>query len=350
MKQCLLEDFNPRQIRVGVLRRVGLVNDFSMSDEWGSVQLKFGDGLDRWIRSLRPDLSKQRKALPVDKPALWLEEVEPDLEGILRRCLTVFLTNRECPWRCLMCDLWKSTSLDTLPIGSIPRQLEYALAGMGLLEWIKLYNAGSFFDSAAIPVADHANIAKQVGGFKKVIVECHPKLVGRRVVEFRDKLSGPTMEVAMGLETAQPEILSRLNKQMTLDDFARASGFLRNQQIEVRAFILIKPPFQSDDAALEWAVRSAQFAFDAGATTVSLIPTRGGEGALAQLEKMGQFSEPSMFLVEKVFDQVMEMNRGRVFIDLWDLERFKDSTPNFDLRKQRLVRMNHTQRVMENLS
>ena len=30
------------------------------------------------------------------------------------------------------------------------------------------------------------------------------------------------LEVALGLETVHPEVLARLNKQMTLDDFARA--------------------------------------------------------------------------------------------------------------------------------
>ena len=45
---------------------------------------------------------------------------------------------------------------------------------------IKLYNAGSFFDPRAVPEPDYEDIAKAVSGFSRVIVECHPALVGRR--------------------------------------------------------------------------------------------------------------------------------------------------------------------------
>ncbi len=40
---------------------------------------------------------------------------------------TVFLTNRECPWRCLMCDLWRNTTIETVPAGAISGQIDYAL-------------------------------------------------------------------------------------------------------------------------------------------------------------------------------------------------------------------------------
>ena len=37
------------------------------------------------------------------------------------------------------------------------------------------------------------------------------------------------LEIAMGLETVHPEVLRRLNKRMTLDDFERATTFLLQQ-------------------------------------------------------------------------------------------------------------------------
>ena len=81
----------------------------------------------------------------------------------------------------------------------------------------------------------------------------------------------------MGLETVHPTVLPRLNKRFTLEQFAQAATFLRKNGIEVRAFVLVQPPFMRASEAVEWAVKSAQFAFSCGAGVVSLIPTRAGE-------------------------------------------------------------------------
>jgi len=245
-----------------------------------------------------------------------------------------------------MCDLWRQTSLHPLPSGSIPQQIRFALEGAAPADWLKLYNAGSFFDAGAIPRSDHPIIAELCRPFQRVIVECHPSLVGDRIRDFQERLGKTQLEVALGLETAHPELLTRLNKGMTLDDFAWAAGFLRLAGVEMRAFVLVKPPFQSESEALEWAVRSAEFAFDAGVGVVSLIPTRSGNGALEELSRSGEFAEPSLELLEAAFDQVLQLRRGRVFADLWDLDRFRNGAPDFEKRRDRLTLMNLTQSVL----
>ena len=46
----------------------------------------------------------------------------------------------------------------------------------------------------------------------------------------------------MGLETAHPEVLERLNKRMTLDQFRLAARFLEANGIDLRVFILRSAP------------------------------------------------------------------------------------------------------------
>ena len=41
---------------------------------------------------------------------------------------TIFLAGRECPWRCVMCDLWRETTEADTPPGAIPHQIEAAPA------------------------------------------------------------------------------------------------------------------------------------------------------------------------------------------------------------------------------
>src|SRR5260370_339314 len=43
---------------------------------------------------------------------------------------TIFLTNRECPYRCLMCDLWTNTLDATVPKGAIAAQIRDALINL----------------------------------------------------------------------------------------------------------------------------------------------------------------------------------------------------------------------------
>ena len=258
---------------------------------------------------------------------------------------TVFLTNRECPWRCLMCDLWKNTLTETVPIGAIPVQIDFALESLGndgaTPRQIKLYNSGSFFDPRAIPFPDYPAIAERVARFERVIVECHPALINDRVVQFRQMLGSAGLEVAMGLETVHPDVLPRLNKRMTLEDFAAAAKFLRDHAIALRVFVLVRPPFiTNEDEALLWASRSIDFAFDQGATAVSLIPTRFGNGALEALAAQGTFSPPRLATLEAALDYGIGLGRGRVFADLWDLEKFSECDTCFSWRKDRLRRMN----------
>ena len=310
---------------------------------------------DEWILAHRA----ARRAVDVRRAHGYLVEPERTELGKVASVLTVLLTNRECPWHCLMCDLWKDTVTETLPVGAIPAQIGYALAKtVSPCEQIKLYNSGSFFDPRAIPTADYESVVARVASFERVIVECHPAFVGESCLRFRDLLAKaaaeirggrtepPRLEVAMGLETAHPEVLERLNKRMTLEQWSSAAAFLQRNEIAVRAFVLVKPPFMDEAQGLLWAKRSVEFAFDHGVTALSLIPTRAGNGALEALQREGQFSPPRLATLEAAHAWGIDQRRGRVFADLWDLEKFSDCPQCFPARLERLRKMNLEQTVL----
>lgn len=310
---------------------------------------------DRWILAQRESVtlesrrSSARGALDPQRPYAFMVEDERSANGDVVPVATLFLTNRECPWRCLMCDLWRNTLTETVPPGAIPAQIDYALDHLPPARQIKLYNSGSFFDPRAIPAEDYPAIAARLHRFEEVTVECHPALVGQSCPDFRDLLSrqGRTrLEVAMGLETAHPQVLARLNKGMTLDQFSEAAAFLRKHTIALRVFILVKPPFMDEAEALFWAERSLDFAFDCGAAVASLIPTRPGNGALDALAARGEFSPPGLGTLEAAFAYGLGLGRGRVFADLWDLQRFAACPDCFAARAARLDAMNLRQIIL----
>jgi tetracycline 7-halogenase / FADH2 O2-dependent halogenase len=317
---------------------------------------------DRWILDQRPP----HEILDPQKPhAFFVEdEAAASNEGAAPAKVvpvtTIVLTNRECPWRCVMCDLWRNTLTTSVPLGAIPAQIDFALSQLSAApvlnlgaspavvaggsfaqqhaqtnpildspSWIsqppisralKLYNSGSFFDARAIPVEDHQAIADRANNFDRLIVENHPALTDDKILRFRDRLRC-RLEIAMGLETVHPEILPRLNKRMTLEQFSSAADFLRAHDIDLRVFILVQPPFMKPSEALHWAERSLDFAFDCGATAATFIPTRGGNGAMEALAANGEFSPPNIGTLEAAMTYGLSLKRGRVFVDLWDADK-----------------------------
>jgi archaeosine synthase beta-subunit len=293
--------------------------------------------------------------------SVW--EEEPGETGALVSTAVILLTNRECPFRCVMCDLWTNTLDEVVPAGAIPQQIRTALADLKPSRQIKLYNAGSFFDPQQIPQQDDDAIAREVEGFDRVIVEAHPAflsgLYAERCLRFQSLLGG-RLEVAIGLETAHPEVLARLNKRMTLDAFRRAADFLNRHDIALRVFILLSPPFMPAGEAVEWACRAIDLAAECGATACSVIPTRGGNGAMEALG--GEFVPPRLTELESVIEYGLSRRAGpfgpaerragpfgpaasmRVFADLWDIERFFSCTCS-PARAKRLAAMNHEQRA-----
>jgi len=293
---------------------------------------------DKWILSLRGP----RAALDPRRPYAWLIEPERTRAGRVEEVATIFLTNKECPFRCLMCDLWRHTTAERVPEGAVAEQVAWALRQMPGPRHVKLYNAGNFFDLQAIPRDDRRRIGERVRGHETVIVECHPRLVQRDCLEFAERLQG-RLEVAMGLETIDPAAMALLNKRMTLDDYAGATRRLTRAEITARAFILLRCPPQSESEGIAWARRSIAWAFETGVECCVVIPTRGGNGAMERMAEAGAFEPPAVGSLLEVLEYGLSLRGGRVFADLWDLRQRADLSLREREQIDRMALLNLTQ-------
>ncbi len=299
----------------------------------------------KWI------VSKRGKKNQIDpqKPYSWLVEKELTQSGKIEDTAIIFLSNLECPFRCLMCDLWKNTTNESVHIGDIPNQIEWALNQMPEVKHLKLYNSGNFFDKKAIPEEDYSRIASLLNDFETVIVESHPKFINEKCILFKEMLK-PELEVAIGLESVHLEVLQKLNKQMTLNDFSKAVMFLAQNNIRSRAFILLKPPFLSESEGIFWANKSIDYAFEVGVQCCTVIPIRAGNGAMEILMEKGDFSLPMLSSLEKVLEYGIGLSSGRVFADVWDLKLFSQCEICFDKRQKRLMAMNLDQKKVDRIA
>lgn len=292
---------------------------------------------------------RREQKLPVDpwKPIGWLREEERGADGQCWPTLTLFLTGTECPFDCIFCDLWRQTLDGPTPRGAIPRQLTTGLAQTRepAATAVKLYNASNFFDPVAVPPEDDAEIASLLRPFRRVIVESHPRFIGQRCLEFSGRLDGG-LEVAIGLETAEPDVLARLNKQMTLEMVADAAATLRRAQIGLRIFLLVPPPFVDTAEVVASTQRAVTYAAGLGADHVSLIPTRTDH------IREGDVVRPTLGLVEDALEACgcHDTTGMVVSVDTWDLDGLAICEHCGPARISRLREINLTGRPVERIT
>ena len=239
-------------------------------------------------------------------------EAELTRKGTVENHNIILTTNKECPFKCVMCDLWQNTLDYRVEEGGVARQVRDALETLPPAKHLKVYNAGSFFDRQSIPKKDTLDIADMVTEYETFIVEAHPKLIGKPCFEFAEYLS-PQLDVAMGLETVDPKVLPRLNKNMTLDDFERATVQMLEHDIFVRAFILLRTPWQTEEEGVYWAKQSIDFAQSIGVECCTVIPLRPN----TRIENI-EVETPLPESLDDVVAYGISQNKGRVFGDMWD--------------------------------
>ena len=294
---------------------------------------------DRRIRALRgpkPDVDPWKA-----HGTLFEDERRPD--GTMERALTVFLAGSECPFTCSFCDLWQWTIAGPTPRGALPRQVGDALrsARERSAARLKLYNASNFFERRAVPAADVPEIAALCAPFAGVTVESHANTIGDPTVEFARQING-RLEVAVGLETVHRVAVKHLNKRLDLARFDRAAGFLADNDIDLRTFVLLGAPFVPAEESVEWTVRTALHGAQQGASVISIIPVRGGNGEMERLSALGHFTPPTLRQLEQALDRCLSEGSGTTVFtaDLWDVERLASCAACRAQRIDRLRRLN----------
>jgi archaeosine synthase beta-subunit len=302
---------------------------------------------DQRIRNLRPPK-------PYVDPfaahgSLVEEERRPD--GTIERALTVFLAGAECPFTCSFCDLWRYTIDGPTPNGALPAQLRRVLDGLDapLPERVKLYNASNFFDRRAIPPADIPAIAELSRGFSGVTVESHVNTIGAATLDFARRIPG-RLEVAVGLETIHPLAAARINKRLDLARFEQAARFLAGNGIDLRVFVLLGAPHVPAAESVEWTVLTVEHAVNLGASVVSIIPVRGGNGEMERLQQLGEFTPPTFAQLEDALDSSLKFSGTVITADLWDAEKLPACEHCRAPRIERLRRMNISGRAEPRVS
>ena len=204
---------------------------------------------------------------------------------------------------------------------------------------IKLYNASNFFDVRAVPVRDVEGIAALTSACGAVTVESHANTIGERTLAFARAIRG-RLEVAVGLETIHPVAATQLNKRLDLARFDCAARFLSAHGIDLRVFVLLGAPYLRNDESVAWTIRTVEYAVERGATVVSIIPVRGGNGEMERLQGLGHFTPPTLSQLEACLEACAQFSSAVITADLWDAALLPACEHCGPRRRERMRRMN----------
>lgn len=274
-----------------------------------------GRGMDSHNAVMREIRARNTDEYDPEEPTrVWIDE---DLTPTgVKDSLTIILNTGGCRWAraggCTMCGyVAESVKGGVVSHESLMKQVDAALAHEEAegtaCELIKIYTSGSFLDEREIPEQTREMIAEQFAGRDRIVVESLPDFVsGEKISVFRNQ--DLAVDVAIGLETANDRVRHDcVNKYFEFSDFVRASEAAMAVGGGVKAYLLLKPPFLTEQDAIADAVSSIRACAEY-AHTVSVNPTNVQRFTMVeQLYRENGYRPPWLWSVMEVLREVTKV-------------------------------------------
>ncbi|OKY78169.1 MAG: MiaB family Radical SAM enzyme [Candidatus Methanohalarchaeum thermophilum] len=214
--------------------------------------------LNQWAKEIRRNQLKKEKDKPKDKP-VYVNKSKIREKNELINCLTVILRTKGCSWAresgCTMCG-YIYDSAKEVEDRDIFNQFKESIKKYGTKKpfVLKIFTSGSFLDKKEISKNLRDKIIdyiKREPKIRKLIIESRPEFITQN--NLMDLLSEINkLEIAIGLETTNDEIRKDcINKNFTYNDFLKAAELIKDHNINLKTYLLLKPPFLTEKTAIE---------------------------------------------------------------------------------------------------
>jgi radical SAM enzyme (TIGR01210 family) len=272
-----------------------------------------GRGMDAHNKVMREVRARNDESHDPREPTrVWLDE-DNTPDGVYDS-LTIILNTGGCRWAraggCTMCGyVAESVEGGTVAHEDLMTQVEACLdheadhadepAGQ-----VKIYTSGSFLDEREIPAETREAIAETFADRDRMVVESLPDFVDRgKLADFTGR--GIETDVAVGLETATDRVRHDcINKYFDFADFEAAAAEAREADAGVKAYLLMKPPFLSEEEAIADMKSSVRRCGAVeGVHTVSMNPTNVQRYTMVEdLYHAGGYRPPWLWSVAAVLE------------------------------------------------
>ena len=197
---------------------------------------------------------------PLDQPvAKWTEEEL--LGGEIVEAGVAILRTRGCYWSikegCSMCGYFNDTVPGGVSTDMLHSQWDKIRNFLKGKRYAKIYTSGSFLDPTEVPLDFANDVMSEMKdmGIEKVLIESLPEFVHKKHFDY---VKSPKIEIAIGLESSSPIVLDKcVNKRLRWKHFVKVCQTAHDNDAEVKAYVLLKPPYLGEKDAIEDAIQSA---------------------------------------------------------------------------------------------
>jgi radical SAM enzyme (TIGR01210 family) len=232
---------------------------------------------------------------------LWKEPEAIGTEPVT--AFVAILRTRGCYWAdgkgCSMCGYAKDTLGRSATPEELAAQLEGILRGYRDEPYVKFYTSGSFLDDREVDGASRTAFLRAFSGrAKRLLFETLPEFLTEETVgPLRDAFAGE-LEIALGLESSDPEILGRfVTKGSPPSEYFAAFERARGLGVRSKAYLLLKPPYLTEHESVEDVVRSVgETAPRVDAISINPVHIQNGT-VVEHLFRRGRYRPPWLWSV-----------------------------------------------------
>jgi archaeosine synthase beta-subunit len=282
--------------------------------------------MDPEVRSIIEQCRGRCRKRPPEGTGLRTWSQKEPFEGCQIEAFNIVLRTRGCRWYgssgCSMCG-YSNDSASTGEDPDIPKQLTEAAARYSGQPVIKVFTSGSFFDPQEVTASEREAVLAFVKGalntdHTKLIVESRPEFVSRDVLgTTTGQLGDIRLEVAIGLESSNDKVLrGSINKGFDFKAYMDAASIIRDAGALLKTYLLLKPPFLTEQQAIDDMVGSMGDVYGTGLSqTISINPMNVQKFTLVEyLYERGEYRPPWLWSVVKVLQKAKEICKNDIWI------------------------------------
>ncbi|RLG56141.1 MAG: TIGR01210 family radical SAM protein [Candidatus Hydrothermarchaeota archaeon] len=222
----------------------------------------------------------------------------------------IILPTRGCRWGrksgCTMCGYVYDAG--NLTQEEIFFEFRKALKELKNIEYLKIFNSGSFFDPLEISKETAEKIFREINKTKirRLQVESRPEFLTEEILEKAIETLNPELEIGLGVETTNDYIrINCINKNLLLEDYKKAIKLCKSLGIFTKGYLLIKPPFLTEKRAIKDCISSALELYKLGIDRISFNPMNVQRGTLVELLwSKKEYRPPWLWSVVEILSKV----------------------------------------------